>query len=216
MAAPNNDNPDQPTAIADAREALSQFARHGGSYSPASVVFSLASLDEHGSSTGDGAHVCPDCVSTVATQALACLDGVPLPWDPQRGTWKIVDLFGRAATYDLVGATALEYDTFCAECRLPIVGNHIPSCNGRSYVAGIGDRAGRACFCSDIDRLHHVRPGDGAAGELEDRRGDRYLERRAGALTECDVCEGPIHRGELYFALVASTWVRCRRCTIAY
>jgi hypothetical protein len=154
------------------------------------------------------------CVTTVAAQALAHLDGSPLPPDRPRGAGKALFECGSSVGYDIVGSTQLPYDTFCAECELPIIGDHITLCNGRRYVAG--PREGQPCSCRDIRRLHHVRPGDGAAGELQDQRGDRYIELRAGAQLRCDTCEGPIHVSEFYYGRVTSTWIECRRCTYVY
>jgi hypothetical protein len=95
-----------------------------------------------------------------------------------------------------------------------IVVNHVVTCNGRGFVAG--PNQGRACRCRDIDRLAHVLP-DGEAGDLEDRSGGRYVEHRASAPRQCSACDGPIHQGEPYFALVSTfSWVQCCRCTIAY
>jgi hypothetical protein len=43
------------------------------------------------------------------------------------------------------------------------------------------------------------------------------VERVAGAELECQACEGPIHRGELYYALVGKpTWMVCCRCALVY
>jgi hypothetical protein len=121
---------------------------------------------------------------------------------------------GSAAAYDLHGVSEVLYDTFCAQCQDPIVGNHIATCNGERYIAG--PRQGRSCFCAGITRLYHVRPGDGAVGELQDRRGDRYVEHIAGAELTCSACEGPIHRDEAYVRQAGSTWIECGRCTIVY
>jgi hypothetical protein len=205
----------KPPAIAAARETLSRYALSGPAQSPTAVAFDLVGLDEEGSANGAGGQVCRDCVATVAGQALAHLNGAPLPWDPEHGTWKAVVQVGSAAAYDLVGASEVPYDTFCIQCEQLIQGNHVATCNGRWYISG--PRRGRDCFCLSIERLRHVRPGDGATGELEDRRGDRYVERVAGAELECQACEEPIHRGEAYCTLVGSSnWIVCCRCTFVY
>ena len=205
----------EPPAIATARETLSRYALSGPSQWPAAVAFDLVGLDEQGNVNGAGAQVCRDCVATVAGQALAYLKGSPLPWDPEHGDWKAVIQVGSASAYDIVGATEVPYDTFCIECGLLIQGDHIATCNGHWYISG--PRRGRDCFCSNIERLRHVRPGDGATGELEDRLGDRYVERDADADLECQACEGPIHPGEGYCVLVGSSnWIVCCRCTFIY
>jgi hypothetical protein len=136
--------------------------------------------------------------------------GAPLAADP--ATEAPVVQVGSAAAYDITSATELPYDTFCAQCGLLLEGNHVPTCNGVHYVAG----ALRCPACAGLQRLQHVHPGDGAAGELQDRRGDRYVERRAGAELGCGACEGPIYPGEPYYAQVGSTWIECCRCTVVY
>ncbi len=204
----------EPPAINAARETLARYARHGASLSPASVAFDLVGLDAEGSANGAGAQVDRDCIAVVAGQALACMNGAPLPSDPGQGTWNAVAQVGSAAAYDIAGVSELPYDTFCAECGLLLEGSHIATCNGFHHIAGT--RQGRACSCSGILRLQHVRPGDGAAGELQDGRGDRYVERHAGAQLSCGACEGPVHSGEVYYAQVDSTWIECCRCTVVY
>jgi hypothetical protein len=206
----------EPSAITAARENLSRYALSGASQWPTAVAFDLMGLDEEGNATGGGAQVCRDCIATVAALALAYLNGAPLPRNPEHGAWKAVIEVGPATANDLVAATEVLYDTFCAQCELLIQGNHIASCNGRCYISG--PRQGRDCFCSEIERLCYVRPGDGAGGELEDRRGDRYVEHVAGAELECQACEGPIHRGEPYCELVGKRprWIICCRCTFVY
>src|SRR5262245_14650228 len=109
---------------------------------------------------------------------------------PRRQPWKALVQVGSVAACDLVAATEVLYDTFCIRCGQLIQGNHVATCNGRWYIGG--PRRGRDCFCFEIERLHQVRPGDGAAGELVDRRSDRYAERVASAELERQACGGPI------------------------
>jgi hypothetical protein len=192
---------------------LALFFLRGAEAAPGAVAFDLIALDTDGSSTGAGATVCRDCVSRVGAEAFARTFGTSPPADPEPGTRKAVVDVGAAPAYDLVPQSELQYDTYCAECEQPIIGNHIHACNGRSYIAG--PREGRACSCTDIRRLH--KPRAGRRGGLEDQDGTLYVERTALMALVCDACLEPIRPGEPCYASMPHTKrLLCCRCTIVY
>ena len=179
---------DRDHVINRATGALALYFLRGAEAAPEAVAFDLIALDTDGSSTGAGATVCRDCVSRVGAEAFARVFGTSPPADPEPGTWKAILDVGAAPAYDLVPQSELQYDAYCAECALPIIGNHVHACNGRSYIAGPGE--GRPCSCPDIRRLHKSR-GD-RPGPLEDQDGVLYVERTALMALVCDACPEPI------------------------
>ena len=64
------DNP-----IDNARMSLDGYIRHGSRYWPGANYFTLVGLDANGETTGAGADVCCECVSSVAADALDVMNG---------------------------------------------------------------------------------------------------------------------------------------------
>jgi hypothetical protein len=203
---------DRRDIVRRARDTLALYFLRGSAAAPGAVAFDLIALDLDGTATGGGATVCTDCASQVAAEAFATMYRMTLPSDHEPGTWQALVQVGVAPVYDLTPQTELLYDTYCAECELPIAGNHVNECNATTYVAG--PREGRACFCHDVLRLHPVRRGD--RSRLQDQHGNHYIELAATAPLTCTACQEPIRAGQLYHLSVHTNLPLCGRCTVVY